>query len=255
MRGEKSPPPRRHRRRFILPATIAFLARPSRISLSQELAAAAARELHDERIPQAWGGGQLNAEQAEARSAPGGRHQGQGQGQQAPRPSAAPDRLSVMKMALGEFVEHAVAFELPAAAGLFLFGSEVEEECGLTPAFQLFKRQVELAAAEAEADSRGGVTRLYEAIRRAAAALESFGAAYPSCEALRILALTDGEDTTGEDCAEALALLQRGGITLDCVLLGGKAGTLAAMSLATGGTALQPHSMAQVRGLIPLAAA
>lgn len=174
----------------------------------------AQQRLHRSKLPQAFGGGVIVAERSAARFATRG---------EALRRVHGSDRLSLMKTALHEFVELTVERNLPHAGGLLLCGTEVVEACALTPAFSLFQQQMERATAASEADDRGGVTRLYEALCHAADALDAFRESYPSCEALRIVALTDGEDTTGASAAESLHRLERSGITLDCVALGGAA--------------------------------
>lgn len=69
--------------------------------------------------------------------------------------------------------------------------------CPLTPAFSFFAQRVERTATDATIDDRGGTTRLYEAMEAAAGHLEAFRRSHPECT-LRILALTDGEDTSGK---------------------------------------------------------
>jgi hypothetical protein len=150
-----------------------------------------------------------------------------------------------MKAALSEFADHVTALDLPHAGGLLLCGSEVAFACSLTPSFALFAQRsaAAVAALHGGGDAKGGATRLYDALIAGAASLAHFAAAHPGC-ACRILALTDGEDTSGGSAAAALAALTRHGVTLDAVLLCGRVGTLAAMAAATGGAWVRPESEA-----------
>jgi ubiquitin-protein ligase len=189
------------------------------------------------------GGGRserLRAELAHGREADGGRRSG-------PRSGAAAaegrDRLSLMKAALAAFAEHSIALDLPHAGGLLLCGSTVSPACALTPSLSLFWERSARAVAAVGGDARGGATRLYDALSRAAADLKTFAQQHPGC-ACRVLVLSDGEDTSRDSPSPALAALADARVTLDAVLLGSRAGVVAAMAEHTGGITVRADSEA-----------
>jgi hypothetical protein len=176
------------------------------------------------------GGEKLRAELSPDREASGG-----GSGR---------DRLSLVKASLCDFAENTETQDLAHAGGLILCGSEVSTMCTLTPSFTLFWERAQVAVASAAGDGRGGATRLYDAISEAVSQLREFAKTRPGMR-LRILVLSDGEDTSGSSPAVALDALQRANVTLDAVLLCGWPGMIAALAVESGGCFVQPKSEAE----------
>jgi len=151
-------------------------------------------------------------------------------------------RMSVCKLALQRFSERAVALDLPHACGVILVGSDVSVQCRLTPALRLFAERAAGAMTDAQCELKGGCTRLLRGIEVAARELSVFGKNHQGAR-LRILAITDGEDTSGDDPGQAMAALCNEQVVLDIVALGGATGGMvAALADSSGGTVLQPVS-------------
>jgi len=145
--------------------------------------------------------------------------------------------------------------------GLIIFDSNVDYTCPLTQVLEDFRDHVEegtssppwplpllisswpnfefVAGAEGE-------TKLYDALKKAASELAEFKKDHENAK-LRILCLTDGEDTksTG-DPVEVAGLLQKHQIICDSIMIGEGANnkTLRAISKATGGYAFAPKTLA-----------
>ena len=158
-------------------------------------------------------------------------------------------RLAVCKLALERYTERAVALDLASAAGVLLVGSDIALHCRLTAALRLFAERAASAMTDDEqVERRGGRTRLHRALECAAAELATFGARQAALEGatrpqLRILAVTDGEDTSDDCPLHALQVLRERGVVVDVVVLGGPSnGMMAALAEATGGMVLQPVS-------------
>jgi Mg-chelatase subunit ChlD len=77
---------------------------------------------------------------------------------------------------------------------LFFFDHTIENHCGFTEAIYDFNRLV------AKASPRGS-TMMYDAVFSATDALRKFKVNYPDC-LLRIVALTDGEDSGSNHSVE-----------------------------------------------------
>ena len=91
--------------------------------------------------------------------------------------SGGRDKLSLMKAALIDFAESHLAQDLPHAGGLTLVGSEVSPVCELTPSFARFWERSGKVVAAAPGDTKGGATRLYDALVAASADLAASGRA------------------------------------------------------------------------------
>jgi len=170
------------------------------------------------------------AEYAEAPVRPSGGHG------KAPRSDT---RFTMAQMALHFFADRSQELDLPHAAGLLLVGTHVSTTCKLTASLQAFQTTVERAQEERAAE-RGGHTCLLAGLREAAQQLYSFQDAHKGCK-LRILAITDGEDTSGDNPLKELETLRTMRCTVDVVVLGGaRAGDLAAIAEFTRGLVVQP---------------
>jgi len=148
-------------------------------------------------------------------------------------------RFAMAQLALDAFANKSQNQDLPHAAGLLLVGSTVRTACKLTPSLQAFTDTAALAQQE-RAAARGGNTCLLAGLREAAQQLYTYRDWHKKCK-LRILVLTDGEDTSDDDPLKELGTLREAKIVVDVVVLGGaQAGDLAAIAGYTGGLVLQP---------------
>ena len=206
-----------------------------------EFASTAAAELalaavSQRKGPALWGGGcraELAAEQDQTTRA------------QRQSASEAETRMAICKLGVQRFSERAVALDLPHACGVLLVGSNVDAHCRLTAALRLFADRAASAMTDDQCERKGGCTRLLMALERAAEELASFRSRQPSDHdvRLRILAVTDGEDTSNDSPLQALQALFEHRITLDVVVLGGATGgAMAALAEFSGGVVLQPVS-------------
>lgn len=104
----------------------------------------------------------------------------------------------------------------------------MENQCGFTEAIYDFNRLV------SKAKPRGS-TLMYDAVVIAAKSLKQFQAQYPNC-LLRIVALTDGEDTGSKhSIEETTRLVIENNITIDSFAVGAQCDGLKIISKASGG--------------------
>lgn len=96
-------------------------------------------------------------------------------------------RIGAVKSFFEAFAYRTIAYNFEHVVSLFFFDHTVENQCGFTEAIYDFNRLV------SKAKPRGS-TLMYDAIVKAVSSLKELKAQYPNC-LLRILALTDGEDT------------------------------------------------------------
>jgi hypothetical protein len=105
--------------------------------------------------------------------------------------------------------------------------------------------------AHLDAAKASGQTKLYDALLSAEEQLTKLSESFPKCR-MRILCLTDGEDTCSAASPEVVAAsLQSSKIVVDSVLIGPSNRVLKAISVATGGACFNPTNMqaALVRGV------
>jgi len=148
-------------------------------------------------------------------------------------------RMQTVKQLFHAFVNRCQAYDYATQIGLIIFDSDVDYTCPLTQVLEDFRDHVEEAGAEGE-------TKLYDALKKAANELASFKEEHPDTK-LRILCLTDGEDTKSScDPVDLAGLLQTHQITCDSIMIGEGANnkTLRSISKATGGYAFAPKTLA-----------
>lgn len=103
-------------------------------------------------------------------------------------------RIGAVKSFFEAFAYRTIAYNFEHVVSLFFFDHTVENQCGFTEAIYDFNRLV------SKAKPRGS-TLMYDAIVKAVSSLKELKAKYPDC-LLRILALTDGEDTGSNNSVE-----------------------------------------------------
>jgi len=107
-----------------------------------------------------------------------------------------------------------LAYKYPNQIGLILFGSNVEYKCPITPLFEVFRDQIDKVNASGE-------TCLYDAIEKAGEVLLNFKKTHEKAQ-LRILCLTDGDDTKSKAKPYLVSgQLQRNSIVLDAIMIAG----------------------------------
>ena len=103
-------------------------------------------------------------------------------------------RIGAVKAFFEAFAFRTIAYNFEHVVSLFFFDNIVDNYCSFTEAFYDFNRLLAKAAPR-------GSTLMYDAIFVAANSLKRFQEKYPNC-LLRILALTDGEDTGSSHSVE-----------------------------------------------------
>jgi Mg-chelatase subunit ChlD len=90
----------------------------------------------------------------------------------------------------------------------------VEYKCPITPLFEVFRDHIDKVHSSGE-------TCLYDAIEKAGEVLLEFKKTHEKAQ-LRILCLTDGEDTKSKSKPHLVTgQLQRNGIVLDAIMIAG----------------------------------
>eukprot|EP00596_Hydrurales_sp_CCMP1899_P000130 CAMPEP_0119041168 /NCGR_PEP_ID=MMETSP1177-20130426/11357_1 /TAXON_ID=2985 /ORGANISM="Ochromonas sp, Strain CCMP1899" /LENGTH=894 /DNA_ID=CAMNT_0007007001 /DNA_START=348 /DNA_END=3032 /DNA_ORIENTATION=+ len=147
-------------------------------------------------------------------------------------------RLDTVKQLFHAFIGRMEAYDLRNQIGLVLFGSEATCACEITPFFEPFKKEVEVAHA-------CGDTALYDALYLARGKLDDFSARFPNCRK-RILCLSDGADNKSDISAVDVTIaLQRSKVICDSIFIGieDEESMLKAISVATGGYRFRPDTL------------
>ncbi len=122
-------------------------------------------------------------------------------------------RIGAVKSFFEAFAFRTIAYNLEHVVSLFFFDHSVENQCGFTEAIYDFNRLIAKAAPR-------GSTLMFDAVVTAADALKKFQLNYPDC-LLRIVALTDGEDTGSKHSVEETTrLLIESKIVIDSFAVG-----------------------------------
>ena len=137
-------------------------------------------------------------------------------------------RIGAVKSFFEAFAYRTIAYNLEHVVSLYFFDNTVENHCGFTEAIYDFNRLI------ARATPRGS-TLMYDACVTAINALKSFKLKYPDC-VLRIVALTDGEDTgSAHSIQDTTKMLIENDITIDSFAVGANCDGLKVISKASGG--------------------
>jgi ubiquitin-protein ligase len=153
-------------------------------------------------------------------------------------------RMSTVKQLFHAFINRSVAYDYPNQIGLMLFGSEVSLVCPLTPLFEQFREHVDDV-------QESGDTKLYDALDQGCDVLERWRAEHSTTARLRIICLSDGEDTKSKKAAHKVAAkLQTAGVVVDAINIGPSFDpALKGIVKATGGLVFEPASL---RGALQL---
>ena len=160
------------------------------------------------------------------------------------------DRLSVTKQLFHAFINRSNAYNFPIQIGLMLFGTEVKYACPITPLFEKFKVDIDKAKAD-------GDTKLYDALDQGCQKLMEFRDKQQEEKnnvSLRIIVLTDGDDTMSKIKAyEVAGLMQRQQIVCDAIMIGEvENNTLKNIAKASGGYSFQPSTLQHAMKLCEL---
>ena len=147
-------------------------------------------------------------------------------------------RMDVVKQLFHAFINRSCAYDYPNHIGLLLFGSDIDLTCPLTPLYEAFRERVDSMRSK-------GDTKLYDALSMACDKLVAWRQEHSSEARLRIICLSDGDDTKSEQKAYKVAgQLQEHGIVLDAVNIGDtQSDMLLAICKATGGLCFAPDSL------------
>jgi len=148
-------------------------------------------------------------------------------------------RISSVQQLFDSLTNRSVAYDFPTELGLITFGDKVTIECELTPMLEKFKGKLKRVQCQ-------GDTKLFDALQMAATSLTA-RAPESKDRSLRIICLTDGEDTSSTaDAFSVVQTLQKAGIKLDAIMIGDGRDNmreLHAIAKATQGYAFAPDSV------------
>jgi len=145
-------------------------------------------------------------------------------------------RLDATKEFFETFTDRNAGFDFSHVISLLLFSSSLKRACGFTENIVTFSSHIQNA-------SSGGGTRLWDAISAAIEYLSNFKESYPNVH-LRILCLSDGEDTSSAKNYTTIAKeLVSKNITMDSIVVGALSQQLKAASFASGGFVFMPRTI------------
>lgn len=145
-------------------------------------------------------------------------------------------RLDAVKQFFESFADRTVGYNLNHAMSLVLFHSSLDRVCSFTENISTF-------TAVAHQSRHGGGTKLWDAILDAVISLRDFKTQYPNTH-LRILCLSDGEDTSSSSgYLEAAKQLIANNVIMDSVVVGQLSENLKAISYASGGYVFLPPNL------------
>ena len=145
-------------------------------------------------------------------------------------------RLDATKEFFETFTDRNAGFDFSHVISLLLFSNTLKRACGFTENIVTFSSHVQNA-------SSGGGTRLWDAIYAAIEYLNVFKQSYPNAH-LRILCLSDGEDTSSNNNYTTIAKeLVLKNITMDSIVVGALSQQLKAASFASGGYVFMPQTI------------
>jgi ubiquitin-protein ligase len=145
-------------------------------------------------------------------------------------------RLDATKEFFETFTDRNAGFDLNHVISLLLFSSNLNRACGFTENIVTFAAHIQNAA-------HGGGTKLWDALNQAIEYLKEFKNSYPNVH-LRILCLSDGEDTSSiNNYTDVAKSLVHSNITLDSIVVGALSQQLKAVSFASGGYVFLPKTI------------
>mmetsp|Transcript_14507 Transcript_14507/g.14599 ORF Transcript_14507/g.14599 Transcript_14507/m.14599 type:complete len:473 (-) Transcript_14507:27-1445(-) len=151
-------------------------------------------------------------------------------------PEGEYSRLDATKQFFESFADRTVGYSLNHVVSLILFNNKLDKACSFTENISTF-------TAVAHQSKHAGGTKLWDAIFEAIKSLVDFKAQYPDTQ-LRILCLSDGEDTSSaHDHLEVGKLLISNNIVMDSVVVGDLSQNLKAISYASGGYVFLPTDL------------
>ena len=146
------------------------------------------------------------------------------------------NRLDATKEFFETFTDRNAGFDYNHVISLLLFSTEMTRACGFTENIVSFAAHIQNARA-------GGGTKLWDALYLATEYLKEFKNTYPNAH-LRILCLSDGEDTSSNNKYTDIAkMLVEANVTLDSIVVGALSPQLKAVSFATGGYVFLPRTI------------
>ena len=145
-------------------------------------------------------------------------------------------RIDATKEFFETFTDRNAGFDFSHVISLLLFSSNLTRACGFTENIVTFAAHIQNAAA-------GGGTKLWDALYQAVEYLKEFKNTYPNAH-LRILCLSDGEDTSsGVNYTQVAKSLVQNNVTLDSIVVGALSQQLKAISFASGGYVFLPRTI------------
>ena len=128
-------------------------------------------------------------------------------------------RLDVVKKLFGAYIDRSIAYNPNTVIGLMSFSDTSKVVCPLTPYYEVFRDEMD------NLDVSGG-TALYNCLSQATDELQKWRALdleRRSCTKLRIICLTDGNDSTNFPTQKIQAIknvFNDNKVTLDCIFIG-----------------------------------
>lgn len=137
-------------------------------------------------------------------------------------------RIGAVKLFFEALAYRTIAYNFEHVVSLIFFDYQIEVQCDFTEAIYDFNRLV------SQANPRGS-TKLYDSIIKGVDQLVAFKKRYPEC-ILRIMAMTDGEDTgSTQGMFEAAKAVICNNVVMDSFAVGTNCDGLKNITLATGG--------------------
>lgn len=146
------------------------------------------------------------------------------------------NRLDATKEFFETFTDRNAGFDYAHVISLLLFSTNMTRACGFTENIVTFSAHIQNAQS-------GGGTKLWDALNLAIEYLKEFKNTYPNAH-LRILCLSDGEDTSSQNNYTAISKsLVLNNVTLDSIVVGALSQQLKAASFASGGYVFLPRTI------------
>lgn len=145
-------------------------------------------------------------------------------------------RLDATKEFFETFTDRTAGFDFSHVISLLLFSTSMTRACGFTENVVTFSSHIQNAGS-------GGGTKLWDALSLAIDYLKEFKNTYSNAH-LRILCLSDGEDTSSTNNYVTISKsLVSYNITMDSIVVGALSQQLKAASFASGGYVFMPKTI------------